>query len=104
MKKFLTKLVCLTALFLVPCLALASGYGETDLGAVEEGGNLLTNILMAVAFAALTPTVMYQLYLVKVGHKELLEAAKPILVTALIVCTPPVISSFISAIRSGWGV
>lgn len=77
----------LLLLFFSTTSVFASGDVE-GLDAMDAAGGWLTKLMFYGAFSILAPTIMWNLFLVKQGRKEMMEAVKPIAITTLIVSVP----------------
>ena len=84
---------CLTALLSLPLLLLSHEAFAEELSALSGATTWVTNTLISIALTVLGLQIIFSLWQVNQGQKEWREVAKPIIITALIVAVPTIISA-----------
>ncbi|WP_019218341.1 hypothetical protein [Legionella tunisiensis] len=90
----------LTALLSLPLLLLSHEAFAEELSALSGATNWVTKTLISIALTVLGLQIIYSLWQVNQGQKEWREVAKPIIITALIVAVPAIISALRTAMGS----
>ena len=88
--------------FLSLGLTMLSGSAcAEELAAVTGATKWMTDLAISVALTVLGLQIMYKLWQVNQGHKELREVVQPILITACIVATPAAVLLIKAAMGKG---
>lgn len=90
----------LTVLLSLPLLLLSHDAFAEELSALTGATDWVTKTLISIALTVLGLQIIYGLWQVNQGQKEWREVAKPIIITALIVAVPAIISALRTAMGS----